>query len=104
MRRLARDDPDAEVAEAVVQRISLPGRQIDRADAGLERRGVAEVKAREQREVITGERDQADASRYQKGTKMRSRKSFVPSCLRGQPFSEPGSGGVERGASLVSIG
>ena len=114
MRRLARDDPGEDVAEAVVKRISLPRREIDRADAGLERRCVAEIKARQQREVIAGERDQchADSGRTtQNGSgipflselrKKGSRTRFAR--LRGQPFSEPGSGGVERGASLVSIG
>ncbi len=84
-RRLAGMHQHEQAAEPVVERVGLPGRQIERADAGLERRAVSELQARQNRRVVAGKRDKRRSG-------------------RNQPFREPGSGGAERGASLVSMG
>jgi hypothetical protein len=44
MCRLVRIEPGDDVAERVIKRIGLPRRQRKRADAGLKRRAVAEIK------------------------------------------------------------
>ena len=83
--RLARMEPHKKVAEPVVKGVRLSWREGQRSHAGLERRAIAEIQARQERGVIAEERDDRGA-------------------CGGQPFKEPGSGGAERGASLVSIG
>ena len=54
---LAGMKPDEDVSEAVVERVGLPGRQVERANDGLERGAVAEIKARQQSGVVAQERD-----------------------------------------------
>jgi hypothetical protein len=77
--------PDEQPSEAVVERVSLSGRKCPVASTRLEGRAIAEIETRQQSGVVTDERDRGRTD-------------------RDQPFREPGSGGVARGASLVSMG
>ena len=90
--RLPWIQPREKISESVVEGVGLARRQVDETDAGLECGRVAEIEARQQRGVVARQRHQPDDHSRQEAE------------LEAQPFSEPGSGGAERGASLVSIG
>ena len=77
--------PDEDASKTVIKWVCLPRRKGEKAGAGLERGAIADIQARKQGGVVAQERDRRAAG-------------------RDQPLREPGSGGIARGASLVSIG